>query len=140
MLLGNHRILHVCIQDSSGRIIFLNCYPKYAREILCQVYAHCLLVLFRIKHWTLVLHVLQASTLGMVAPRYAWIIYGWYNEGFWKQSPSNGSGGYHVFDKCSTEQVMNIINQIIVIHNDPRYDEQDQGNPIIGNLVRIGIQ
>ena len=139
MLLGNHRILHVCIQDSSGRIIFLNCYPKYAREILCQVCAHCLLVLFRINHWTLVLHVLQASTLGMVAPRYAWIIYGWNNEGFWKQSPSNGSG-YHVFDKCSTEQVMNIINQIIVIHNDPRYDEQDQGNPIIGNLVRIGIQ
>ena len=25
------------VQESSGRIIFLNCYPKYAREILCQV-------------------------------------------------------------------------------------------------------
>ena len=28
-------------QESSGRIIFLNCYPKYAREILCQVCANC---------------------------------------------------------------------------------------------------
>ena len=28
-------------QESSGRIIFLNCYPKYAREILCQACANC---------------------------------------------------------------------------------------------------
>ena len=82
-------------------------------------------------------HVLQASTLGMVPPRYVWIIYEWYPEAFWKQSPSNGTS-YQVFDQCSREQIMSIVNQMIVIYNYPYYDEQDKGNRIIGNLVRAG--
>ena len=84
-------------------------------------------------------HVLQASTLGMVPPTYAWITYGWYQELFWKQNRSNGTSYQHVFDQCSREQIMNIINQMILIHNYPRYDERDRGNPIIGNLVRSNI-
>ena len=37
------RLLYFLIpaQESSGRIIFLNCYPNYAREILCQACANC---------------------------------------------------------------------------------------------------
>ena len=31
---------------------------------------------------------------------------------------------------------MSIVNEIIVIHSDPRYDERDAGNPIIGNQMR----
>ena len=80
-------------------------------------------------------HVLQASTLGMVPPRYAWIIQGWYYEAFWKPSPSNGTT-YQVFDQCSREQIMSIVNEMIVIHSDPRYDGKDAGNPIIGDKVR----
>ena len=80
-------------------------------------------------------HVLQASAMGMVPPRYAWIIHGWFHEGFWKQRPSNETS-YQAFDQCSSEQIKSIVNQMIVIHSDPRYDERDRGNPIIGNRVR----
>ena len=80
-------------------------------------------------------HVLQASTLGMVPPRYAWIIHGWFHEGFWKQSISDETA-YPVFDQCSREQIMSIVNEMIIIHSDPRYDEKDATNPIIGNHVR----
>ena len=83
-------------------------------------------------------HTLQASTLGMVPPRYAWITYGWYQESFWKQRPSNGTS-YQVFDQCSREQILSIINQMILIHDYPRYDDRDRGNLIIGNLVRSKI-
>ena len=83
-------------------------------------------------------HALQASTLGMVPPMYAWITYGWYQESFWKQRPSNGTS-YQVYDQSSEEQILSIINQMILIHYYPRYDEQDRGNPIIGNLVRSKI-
>ena len=82
-------------------------------------------------------HVLQASTLGMVPPRYAWIAYEWYPEAFWKQNPSNDTS-YQVFDQCSREQILSIVNQMIVIYNYPYYDKQDEGNRIIGNLVRAG--
>ena len=80
-------------------------------------------------------HALQASTLGMMPPRYAWITYGWYPESFWRQNPSNGPF-YQVFDQCSREQIMSIVNQMIIIQFFPRYDEGDRDNPIIGNLVR----
>ena len=80
-------------------------------------------------------HVLQASTLGMVPPRYVWIAYEWYPEAFWKQSLSNGTS-YEAFDQCSREQILRIVNQMIVIYNYPYYSEKDEGNPIIGNLVR----
>ena len=80
-------------------------------------------------------HVLQASTLGMVPPRYVWIAYEWYPEAFWKQSLSNGTS-YEAFDQCSREQILSIVNQMIVIYNYPYYSEKDEGNPIIGNLVR----
>ena len=81
-------------------------------------------------------HVLQASTLGMVPPRYAWITYGLtIQEEFWRQSPNNRTS-YQVFDHCSSEHVINLVNEMILIHVDPRYDERDKGNPIIGNLVR----
>ena len=83
-------------------------------------------------------YVLQASTLGMVPPSYVWITYGWYPESFWKQNRSNGTS-YQVFDQCSEEQIMSIVNQMIIIHHYPRYDERDRGNPIIGNLVRSKI-
>ena len=83
-------------------------------------------------------HALQASTLGMVPPRYAWITYGWYPESFWRQSPSNGTS-YQVFDQCSREQIMSIVNQMIKVHHYPRYNDVYRGNPIIGNLVRSGI-
>ena len=83
-------------------------------------------------------YVLQASTLGMVPPSYAWITYGWYPESFWTQNRSNGTS-YEVFDQCSEEQIMSIVNQMIIIHHYPRYDERDSGNPIIGNLVRNKI-
>ena len=82
-------------------------------------------------------HVLQASTLGMVPPRYAWITYGWYQEYFWKQRPSNGISD-QVFDQCSREQILSIINQLILIHNYPRHDKRDR-DQIIGNLVRSKI-
>ena len=68
----------------------------------------------------------------MVPPRYAWITYGWYPEAFWKQSPTNGTT-YQVFDQCSREQIMSIVNEMIIIHHYPRYDERD--SRIIGNLV-----
>ena len=71
----------------------------------------------------------------MVPPRYVWIIYEYFSEAFWKQSPSNGAS-YQVFDQCSSEQILSIVNQMIVIYNYPYYDEQGEGNPIIGNLVR----
>jgi len=71
----------------------------------------------------------------MMPPRYAWITYGWYPESFWRQSPSNGPF-YQVFDQCSREQIMSIVNQMIIIQFFPRYDEGDRDNPIIGNLVR----
>ena len=74
----------------------------------------------------------------MVPPRYAWITYGWFRETFWKQSPSNETS-YQVFDQCNMQQLMSIVNQMITVHSDPRYDERDEGNPIIGNLVRSRI-
>ena len=80
-------------------------------------------------------HVLQASTLGMVPPRYVWIAYEWYPEAFWNRNLSNGTS-YQVFDQCSREQILSIVNQMIIIDNYPYYDEQDKGNLIIGNLVR----
>ena len=83
-------------------------------------------------------HVLQASTLGMVPPRYAWITYGWYPETFWKQNISN-EATYQAFHQCTKEQIFSIVNQMIIIHHYPRYDERDEGNPIIGNLVRSRI-
>ena len=103
-----------------------------ARHVLTVV------VHFRNKCSCMSHHVLQASTLGMVPPRYVWITYGWYPESFWKQSQSNGTS-YQAFDQCSREQILNIINQMIFIHHFPRYDQRDKGNPIIGNLVRSKV-
>jgi gamma-aminobutyric acid type B receptor len=54
------------LKESSGRIIFLNTYPDYAQEILCQ-----------------------ALTLEMTPPNYAWITFGWFSEGFWNQSSNH---------------------------------------------------
>ena len=70
-------------------------------------------------------HALQASTLGMVPPRYVWITYGWYPEAFWNQSLSNVTS-YQVFDQCSREQILSIVNQMIVLYHYPYYDEQDK--------------
>ena len=86
----------------------------------------------------LLYHVLQASTLGMVPPKYAWITYVMPTETFWMQSPSNRTT-YQVFDQCSREQMMSILNQMITIRNDPRYDERDKGKPIVGNVVSLRI-
>lgn len=80
-------------------------------------------------------YLLQASTLGMVPPRYAWITYGWFHEAFWKQQPGNGSTDPG-FVQCSRQQRMSIVNEMIRITKNPRYDEHDEGNSIIGNLVR----
>ena len=80
-------------------------------------------------------HVLQASTLGMVPPRYVWIAYEWYPEAFWNRNLSNGTS-YQVFDQCSREQILSIVNQMVIIQYFPRYAEGDRGKPIIGNLVR----
>ena len=57
------------------------------------------------------------------------------NEEFWKHSISNETA-YPVFAQCSSEQIISIVNEMIMIHIDPQYDEHDKGNPIIGNLVR----
>ena len=35
--------------------------------------------------------------------------------------------------------MMSILNQMITIRNDPRYDERDKGKPIIGNVVSLRI-
>ena len=67
-------------------------------------------------------HVLQASTLGMVLPRYVWMTYGWYPESFWELRPSNGTS-YQAFNMCSEEQIISIVNEMIIIHHYPRYDE-----------------
>ena len=71
----------------------------------------------------------------MVPPRYAWIIHGWFHEDFWKRGPNN-EAAYPVFNQCSREQIISIVNEMIIIHSDPRYDEKDAGNPIIGDKVR----
>ena len=40
-VVANYWNVFIPVQESSGRIIFLNCYPTYAREILCRVCANC---------------------------------------------------------------------------------------------------
>ncbi len=37
----NSRVILIPVQESSGRIIFLNSYEPYALEILCQACSNC---------------------------------------------------------------------------------------------------
>ena len=134
MFRANHWFLHIPIgvkwKDHFLKLLFRIC-TWDSLPSMCWLVPHV-----RSKCWCMSCHV-QASILGMVPPRYAWITYGWIHETFWEKSPSNKT--YRVFDQCSRQQLISIVNQMIVIHSDPHYDKKDTGNPIIGNWVRSTI-
>jgi gamma-aminobutyric acid type B receptor len=96
------------LKKSSGRIIFLNTYPEYALEILCQ-----------------------ASTLGMTNPDYAWISFGWYFDDFWNGEFQNRT--YDIFTQCTKQQLKDIVNRMFMVNTYPELDENDS-QIMIGNL------
>ena len=59
---------------------------------------------------------------------YVWISYGWYFEDFWMKPIGS------VFSRnCTTEQIMNVVNQMLLISTNPW--DNDDSNDIIGGLV-----
>ncbi|CAI8047948.1 Gamma-aminobutyric acid type B receptor subunit 1, partial [Geodia barretti] len=69
-------------EEDDYRIIFLNVNPAPAREILCEAYHR-----------------------GHSIPFYTWILYGWYDSGWWKTPHSIGTGS----ENCTDEQISSVL-------------------------------
>ena len=80
---------------------------------------------------------LQALTLEMTPPDYAWITFGWFSEDFWTKNFTNRTD-YNAFDHCSQAEMRKIVNKIMFVDQYPRHDEGDD-DIIIGDLVNKWI-
>ena len=59
--------------------------------------------------------------------RYAWILYGWYSEEWWRSSDE---------DNCSEEQLAAVLEKALVLQQYPIADTSDGA---VGGLVRIFV-
>jgi gamma-aminobutyric acid type B receptor len=99
------------LKRSSGRIIFLNTYPEYALEILCQAFG-----------------------LKMTTPEYAWVTHAWFYEDFWSTRYFENRSSYQPVNNCSEEDMMRMAREMFVIDHYPMLDEEDN-QVFIGNLT-----
>ena len=71
---------------------------------------------------------LKALTLEMTPPKYAWITFGWFSEGFWNQSSNH----------CNVTDLVAIVKGMVFVDQYPRFDSTDAANgTIIGDFVSI---
>jgi gamma-aminobutyric acid type B receptor len=85
-------------EEDDYRIIFLNVNPAPAREILCEAYHR-----------------------GHRYPFYTWILYGWYDSGWWKRSHSIGTGS----ENCTDEQIAGVLEYSFALRVYPTPSDKD---------------
>lgn len=71
----------------------------------------------------------QASRRGLIYPRYAWITYDWYSQGWWQSQPGDG------LSFCSTDELKQFLERTISIKWHPPFDQENITTTDVG-LVR----
>ena len=71
-----------------------------------------------------ILHCLQFNSTRIMNARYAWILYGWYSEEWWRSSDDVN---------CSEDELAAVLERALVVQQYPIADTSDGA---VGGLVR----
>ena len=90
-------------------VFFLNCYPKYAKELICEacIYLQYVVIvwytcIYLIIHW--IIYNIQAANHNLTYPNYAWITYGGLRVKEWTKE-----GAGHLHRECTEEKVAHFL-------------------------------
>ena len=107
-------------EENDYRVMLFNCYSEPARQILCAVGVASYLTVFHHfqKLSLLILLIWQAAKKGLKYPKYTWILYDWYPEGWWI---SENKAKWN----CSNEEMKMVLERAISFRRHPPIPRED---------------